>query len=142
MDSISEKQFRRWVRGAIAGYLVLMVGVGWAAWAINDARNDRRAEVIKNNMVQISAVRAAAVSNCNNTFTAVQDTRAVLETFNKVTTAQFALKNIPKKSYHDAHELYLDLIASLRLPDCRRIAHLVIVAPHTPVDEVTPKYVP
>lgn len=142
MPNVSEKQFKRWIKSAIAGYAVLAFGVGYAAWAINDARDDQQKEITKNNTVQISAVRAAAVSNCNNNFAAVQNARAVLKTFDKVTTAQFALENLPEKTYRDAHDLYLDLISSLRLPDCRKIAKLVIVAPHTPVDEVAPKYVP
>lgn len=140
MTYVTEQRFKKWVRRAVDGYVILVLGLGYAIWGINNDRGQRRVELAKDNAVQISAVRAAAVSNCNNNFTAVQNTRAVLETFDRLTTAQYRLNNIPRVQYRNAHSLYLRLIDSLELPDCREVAKLVTTAPRTPIPEVAPKY--
>lgn len=137
---VTEQRFKKWVRRAVGGYVILVLGLGYAIWGINNDRGQRRVELAKDNAVQISAVRAAAVSNCNNNFTAVQNTRAVLKTFDRLTTAQYRLNNIPRVQYRNAHSLYLRLIDSLELPDCRKVAKLVTTAPRTPIAEVAPKY--
>lgn len=133
MTYVTEQRFKKWIRRAVGGYVILALGLGYAIWGINDDRGERRVELAKDNAVQISAVRAAAVSNCNNNFTAVQNTRAVLKTFDRVTTSQYRLNNIPRVQYRNAHSLYLRLIDSLELPDCRKVAKLVTTAPRTPI---------
>lgn len=58
---VTEQRFKKWVRRAVGGYVLLALGLGYAIWGINNDRGQRRVELAKDNAVQISAVRAAAV---------------------------------------------------------------------------------
>lgn len=120
------KALRRYVRGAVIGFLVLAVGLGIALHANATTSNHARQAVVNSG-------RAVTVAGCNRDYRATQRFRGLLTRAQATTAVQHKQHKITDQQFADAQNFYRTELAKLPLPDCRKVEVILTDNPDAPI---------
>lgn len=122
------KAVRRTRNGAVAGFLILLVGLGAAFRAQAHDQQVARDAIVKSGTV-------VAVDGCNGRFHDRQSLRSLFERLQDAVKEQAKQKHIPESNpeVQFALKFYRDELHRLPLPDCRPTAKILTDSPFPPV---------
>lgn len=108
------KAVGKYVRGAVVGFLVLLVGIGFA---LHDANSARHAVV--------QSARAVAVSSCNGRYQDREGLRNLLISAERQIPREVKRGNMTPEQAASAKVFYFSQLHKLKLPDCRAAARII-----------------
>lgn len=133
----SRKAVKRYRRDALAGFLILVIGISLVFWV---ARNDNA----ESQHAIVQSGRAVSVDGCNRDFRDRQKFRALLLKLEDVTRASAKAGRASPDQVKQAIAFYDSQLKAFSLPDCRAAANVVtndpartvhVPKPLTPADD-------
>jgi hypothetical protein len=131
---------RRYVRGAIVAYVLLVAALGYVLYSDNQQGADRRADGIAARHQIVNTGNAVALAGCNRDFRTIKSLRAVLTNARDFQNAALRRGDITKIQFNRAAIYYKAQLDKLTLPDCRLAAHSVSDNVNRPVPFEVPLY--
>jgi hypothetical protein len=129
----SRTHIKRYAKSALAGFLILLTGIGAAIHlGDNQANNARRAVV--------GSGRAVSVAGCNRDFDTITRVRSILLASEAFQAKQHRAGKITDEQFKAAKDFYQDQLSGLPLPDCREAAHILTDDPTKRVIIPVPRY--
>lgn len=129
----SRAHLKRYARAALAGFLILAIGIGGAIYSGDVHSNDARKAVVKSG-------QAVSVAGCNRDFSTITSLRGILIKSAAFQKAQHDKGKISDEDYKASRDFYRDQLAALPLPDCRLAQHTLSDDPNKPVNVPFPRY--
>lgn len=130
-DSVSCHTFYRWVRRAVAGYIVLCIAfAGNSLIDRSRATEGRRALAASGNVVSIVG--------CNRDFRLYQKVRAVFQQSLAFATQQHQQGLTTDSQYQRSRNFYETQLSNFPLPDCRKVANVLTDSSSKADDQVPP----
>lgn len=120
------KSLRKYVRGAIVGFLVLAFGFGYALHENSVTSNEGREAVVNSG-------KAVSVAGCNRDFRATERARGLLIRAQDATTRQHEAGKIPDDQFKEAQDFYAKELSKNPLPDCRKVEVALTDDPNAPI---------
>jgi len=115
---VTQAQLRAYARGAAAGFLVLLAGVGYSIQSSNVDSSKRRRAIV-------NSARVVSVAGCNRDFATITSLRAVLLRGQSLQRRNRRNRLLTLDEYHNAVRYDARQIKDLKLPDCRKAASVV-----------------
>lgn len=131
----THRSLRRWGRGAVIGYAILIAGVFAMYENGQSVSEQERQAVVKSGTV-------VAVEGCNRDFRAGKRFIKLLTRLKMSSDAQYASKRITAQQHDAAIEFYAGEIglAKSKLPDCRHAESILTDDPDADLNHTKPLY--
>ena len=124
-DREAAKVLRRYVRGAVAGFLILLSGLVIQNRVESADREDRRQEAAEARQAIADSGNAIAVTGCNRDFTATRKLRALIRG-QRGQIEQYRIEGtLTDAQARRAQEQISQNIRETPLPDCREVQNAV-----------------
>lgn len=129
------KAVGRYVKGAVIGFLILLMGLGLAMHQSSADNNNQRQAIVQSG-------RAVAVASCNGRYQDREGLRNLLISAERTIPAEVKRGNITESQAQRAKEFYDSQLGRLRLPDCRIAAHAISSDPNREIRVPVPLHPP
>lgn len=140
----SDNALKRYVRNAVVGYIVLLVGVGgtFAIGQHNDStareRDRETGQAVVKTIVRSGNI--VAVEGCNRDYRTTKKVRAILQAAQQGITRNYKNGLMTKAQFEQALDFYTKQLATLPLPDCRGATKILNSDPDKPQKHIIPLY--
>jgi hypothetical protein len=143
-ERAAAKALRRYVRGSVVGFLILVAGLGYSLHESNadSARASRNLqhEALSSRTAIVQSGRIVAVDGCNRDFATITRLRLVL-----MRSRDIVRRNVEDGTYTQhqgavAEKFYARQIRELSLPDCRQAKSIITDDPRRLGIPPTPRF--
>lgn len=114
----ADKAVKRYAKRSLAGFLILLAGVGGALIQTARYSGEAREAIVKSG-------RAVAVAGCNRDFDTTKRLRAIFDRLSAANDAAHSAGRVPDSQYKQAADFYASEKARLKLPDCVEAENLI-----------------
>lgn len=127
------KAIRRYQRSALAGFLLLLAGIGVTIQVDSSRSADARQSIVE-------SARAVSIIGCNRDLRTNLKLRGILEASRLSTEERFEAGEITKAQRDRAVAFYNEQVAEIPAPDCRRLTDIISDDANKPVVVPEPLY--
>lgn len=132
-EHASKKVLKRFRKEAVAGFLILALGLGIGTSANNHTNAASRVQIVKSG-------QAVAVSGCNRDFRFASGLRGVLYASRDFQAGALKRGDISRDRYKLAVRFYKTQLQALPLPDCRVAKEILTDDPNAKIVVPQPLY--
>ncbi len=134
-ERAARKALRKYTVSAIAGFLILLGGIGLVRWE-DTRRSNASSETI------VESGNAVAVAACNRDFDTIGILRGVLLAGAEIQVVAAKRGDITRAQAEASAEFYTKQLTLLKQPDCRKSLRVLTDNPDArPIQVPTPKFV-
>jgi hypothetical protein len=139
-DLAVRKALRKYSRAALAGFLILMIGVGIAFHNVSTLASKVEKNAGESRSALVQSGRAVAVDGCNGRFESQSQFRDTLRRLDRSNALAYKNGTITAEQRRSAKEFYRGALGRAVLPDCRLAAKLLTDNLDEPIPSISPRY--
>lgn len=124
---------RRWRNANLAGFLILLAGVGGGFYTQGQDRSAADSKATEQRIAIVDSGRAVSVAGCNRDFKTISKLRGILIRGQEFQRAAFERGDISIEVYERGTAYYQQQLGTLPVPDCRKAAKVLTSDPNAPI---------
>jgi hypothetical protein len=137
----TRKALAAYVRGALVGFVLLAVGVGYGLHDNTQVAKDGRAGLAQQQSAIVLSGQAVSVEGCNRDFRSAQQQQGLFTRLRASNLRAYKAGRINYTQYRSGDKFYADEYRHIVLPDCRKVKSLLTLdTPNHPIAVETPLY--